>query len=316
MQFGFDESGDFNFDSLGFDSACVAGVVGPGSVLAPLGKTLRGLAAGWGLEEIHAKQLDDGQLVEVCGVIGAGDVTWVAVYTDSRIFPTSQQLAWRTRQQTEAEAGIARAKTFRNDKQRQQQVYTMRGRMQHETRVGTPDYLEYMVLFPRVIGDAIQAAVSVFRDARWAPEFHKLIFESDAKLPQKTSAAEKTLDVALRYIMVGDRRFVLDVPAEWGPSHPFFASHASPTGGVSVPAVLGEGIRFVDSKTSAAVQLADVVASVVRRAVGNPQDALAQRCLGLMWRRRFANDGDGLRLFFDRQGPAPDPDHYAHLPGR
>jgi hypothetical protein len=72
-------------------------------------------------------------------------------------------------------------------------------------------------------------------------------------------------------------------------------------------------VRFPDSSDSDLVQLADVVAHLLRRAALDPHDALAQRCWELLRRRGFVRDGVRLQLFHDRQGPVVDSAGYAHL---
>lgn len=312
MRLGFDESGDFDFSQPGLSSAAVAGVVCPDSLLRTVATQLGALRSTWGLAELHASELVPQRLVEVCALIGGSETTWAASYTDSRLFPVSQQLDWRDRQQAKAEAAIVRSETLPDDDERRQTVETMRGRLEHTTRLSTVEYLEFMVLFPTVVGTGIQAAISVYRDLVYAKDFSDFVLEFDSKLPGKRSSGEKTMATALRYILVGDERFALEIPA-WPDDHPCFVNH--PGGGprsIAAREVLRD-LRFPDSSESDLVQLADVVAHVVRRAATNPADAIAQRCWALIRRRGFARGATPLHIFSDQEGPQVDPVYYEHL---
>jgi hypothetical protein len=312
MRLGFDESGDFSFDKPGLSAGVVAGVVCPDSLEYVVAAQMDMWRSTWGMRELHAAKMMPSQLVDVCAWIGASPLTWVATYTDSRLFPFAQQLDWRARQQAKAEAAIAASRTLPNDDVRRSTVATMRGRLEHDSRVTTSEYLEFLILYPAVVGKAVQAAIAVYQDEAYAADFYGFVLEFDGKLRGKRSRAEKTMVTALRYILVGDDRFALDLPP-WPDDHPCFVNHPGGTPrSIAVTEVLRD-LQFPDSSDSNLVQLADVIANLLRRAGVDPRDALAQRCWTLLRRRGFVRDDVRLHLFRDRKGPVVNPAHYAHL---
>jgi hypothetical protein len=314
MRYAFDESGDFLFPQSGFDSCAVAAVACPDSAAGHIESEFARLRAVYDVPEIHAARLPPGAVRAACAVIGASDLLWTSVYTDTRLLPVAQQLDFRRRQVEKADAGIAKSVTLANDPERMAAAERTRNRILHATRVGIAEYLEFLVLFPRAIGDIIAASIRAYRNARFNGDFAQLRFESDRKLTTKLSMGEKTLTAALPHFLANNDQFVLDIPPTWGPSHPFIANHRNgDTGGIAVPNVLGPGIAFVDSAESSLVQAADVIAHVTRRATGNPADTDAQTAYGLLRRRGFATTALPVRIFSDREGPSGDPAWFAHL---
>jgi hypothetical protein len=319
MHYGFDESGTFNFRNDGFDSSLVAAVACPDSILGPLEQCVKALRQEAGADELHAHVMateSKDLLLRTCGTLASFDICWRAVYTDTRVMPPAQQDHFRGRQVEAIEGGIAASVTLTQVQSAEAQQ-TLK-RVRHATRVRVAEYLEFLVLFPRVVGDIIAASITAFQDESWAADFADLRFTSDAKLTGKLSMGEKTLNQALPRFLANDDRFTLPIPARWGPNHPFTANHSDPElGGITVPAVLGDGIDFVDSKSSVIVQVADVIAFVARSATDRPGDEVAQRCYRMLRRRGSCIDAletlSPVRIFSDRLGPDADPGWYEHL---
>jgi hypothetical protein len=314
MRFAFDESGTFQFPRSGFDSCSIGAVACPDSSLDHIGRELRRLRRLSELDEIHAKELPGKILHEVCGILGASDILWAAVYTDSRVFPLAQQADFRRRQVEKADEGIAASVSLAGDPERTRIALQTRNRIFHDTRVTAQEYLEFLVLFPRALGDILVGALRAYRDLSWTTDFAHLHFESDRKLTSKLSMGEKTLTAALPVFLANNDQFTLPIPAEWPPDHAFLREHYDATRqSVTVPRVLGDGIDFVDSKTSTLVQVADVVAHVTRRAAGDPSDSRAQDAYRLLRRRGYSTAATPIRIFSDRLGPTADPRWFTHL---
>jgi len=308
MHFGFDESGTFTFPHDGFDSSIVAAVACPDSVVAVLEQCVEPLRREANDVELHAWKMSDELLRRTCGLLGSVDICWRAVYTDTRLMPPAQQDDFRRRQVEKIEAGIAASMALGNDPVLAAQALQTLNRIRYATRVGVAEYLEFLVLFPRLIGDILAASLLAYQDPCWAPDFAALRFFSDAKLEDKLSKGEKTLENALPPMLANNDAFTLPVPAHWGREHPFNDRHRDETTGtITVPAILGEGLRFVDSKESVIVQVADVVAHVARRAARDPGDEVAQRCYRLLRRRGSCVATPApIRIFSDRLGPVGD----------
>jgi len=321
MHYGFDESGTFNFRNDRFDSSLVAAVACPDSILGSLEQCVEALRQEAGADELHAHVMatkSKDLLLRTCGTLASFDICWRAVYTDSRVMSPAQQDHFRRRQVEAIEKGIAASVTLTQDPAQNAEAQQTLKRVRHATRVCVAEYLEFLILFPRVVGDIIAASITAFQDERWAADFAHLRFTSDAKLAGKLSMGEKTLNQALPRFLANDDRFTLPIAARWGPNHPFKTNHTDPTLGViTVPAVLGDGNDFVDSKSSAIVQVADIVAFVARNATDRPDDEFAQRCYRMLRRRGSCIDAletlYPVRVFSDRLGRDPDPAWYEHL---
>jgi hypothetical protein len=314
MRFAFDESGTFVFPESGFDSCSIGAVACPDSALAHLEYEFGRLRHENALDEIHAKELHADALREVCAIIGASDLLWAAVYTDSRIFPIDQQFDFRRRQVEKADEGIAASVTLADEPTLMSEAQRTRNRITHPTRVTPQEYLEFLALFPRALGDILSGSLRAFHDSRWEADFARIGFESDRKLTSKLSMGEKTLAAALPRFLANNDQFVLDVPAHWGPDHAFWQQHYDPVReAITVPRVLGDGINFVDSETSTPIQAADVIAHVIRRAASDPCDREAQHDYRLVRRRGYSTNLTPIRIFRDRLGPEADPLWFAHL---
>src|SRR4051794_249862 len=98
MHYGFDESGAFAFTDERFDSSAVAAVACPDSVIAPLEQCVTDLRLEASSGELHAWTMSDALLARTCGVLGAFDISWRAIYTDNRLMPRAQQDDFRRRQ--------------------------------------------------------------------------------------------------------------------------------------------------------------------------------------------------------------------------
>lgn len=321
MHYGFDESGSFNFGGNRFDSSLVAAVACPDSVLGSLTHCLDALRQEVRTEELHAHELardSKDVLLRTCGTLASFDICWRAVYTDTRVMPPTQQEQFRSRQVEAIEKSIATSTTLTQDPFRRAEAQQTLNRVRYASRVSIAEYLEFLVLFPRAVGDILAASLLAFQDTRWAHDLAVLRFTADAKLAGKLSMGEKTLNKVLPGFLANDDRFTLPIPARWGPDHPFEANHRDPVSGViTVPALLGAGIDFVDSKSSVIVQVADIVAFVVRDATDHPNDEFAQRCYRMLRRRGSRIDTLEtllpMRIFSDRLGPEADSSWYEHL---
>jgi Protein of unknown function (DUF3800) len=315
MHYGFDESGTFAFADDRFDSSAVAAVACPDSIVDQLEQCVEVLRREASTDELHASTMPDDLLSRTCGLLGGFDICWRAVYTDNRLMPQTQQDDFRRRQVKKIENAIATSTTLADDLERQAEALQMLKRVCHATRVSGAEYLEFLVLFPRLVGDILDASLLAFQDARWASDFERLRFTSDAKLRGKLSMGEKTLAQALPRILANNNEFTLPVPSHWGPRHPFIASHRDGSlETITVSAALREGLRFVDSKESLLVQVADVVVHVAKRATDDPTDKMAQRCYRLLRRRGSCVATPApVRIFSDRLGSDGNPAWYAHL---
>lgn len=171
MRYAFDESGTFVFPAAGFDSCALGAVACPDSALPFLDTEFARVRAEHNLAEIHGVEMTPTALHAVCALVGASDILWAAVYTDSRLLPLPQQEDFRRRQVQKADEGISNSKILADDDERMAEAVRTRNRIRLSTRVGIAEYLEFLILFPRAVGDILAGSLRAFCSVRWDATF-------------------------------------------------------------------------------------------------------------------------------------------------
>src|SRR4051794_29196426 len=85
MHIYFDESGDFAFPSDRFDAYVQAALICPTSFVDKIEHYGDKAKARLGVDELHATELPDEELVEICRFITAGPISLVAQVTDTEV---------------------------------------------------------------------------------------------------------------------------------------------------------------------------------------------------------------------------------------
>jgi hypothetical protein len=98
MHLYFDESGDFAFPADRFDVYVQAALICPDSVLETVEQFVAGMKRELGVPELHAAELADEQLVEICRFVGAGPLSLVGQVTDTTVMTGEQISAHRKEQ--------------------------------------------------------------------------------------------------------------------------------------------------------------------------------------------------------------------------
>ena len=113
----------------------------------------------------------------------------------------------------------------------------------------------------------------------------------------------------LQLVAQGTDSEMVDAWEDAQPPHPFIANFERPSGWwgsrrrrveedvIDISAIFENGLNFVPSHDSAGLQLADVVANVVRRAVVEPNDWQAQLAYEFLRPKLRGRDGTALSLF-------------------
>jgi hypothetical protein len=280
-----DESGDFDFSSdRRFWVAVVAGVVIPDDRWAAVEAWVDAYNQLRGTEEIKAKDLDESELVEAMEFLVSEEILAGAIATDSRVFPYERQLEWRGEQFEIFEEAVERSQRARRNPEVRARVERLRRRMDATRHISTPDYLQYAILMPWLLGHLMKAALTRYRSPAYASDSWAFDIVLDEKGGADPGKAGQLLRDSVEAIFASDPRTELALPAEWSGDHPFLRRHTDPERGtVTVPRVLAGGIRAAQSHRDPGLQLADLVSHLVWRAVRDPDDtaaAKAWRALG------------------------------------
>lgn len=113
----------------------------------------------------------------------------------------------------------------------------------------------------------------------------------------------------------GAHRGELVAPNTWGdePVHPFAAKFFEPSENVSLNRIFEHGLRFEPSHEHAGLQLVDVVAYVMRRAILEPDNDVIHRAYAhLRGNLRTERDGQALRLVSGGGGREREIDDYRY----
>ena len=161
--------------------------------------------------------------------------------------------------------------------------------------------LEQLYVIPRVVGDAVQAAIDVHDGPPWDDEFDALTITIDDSSAKDAKAQLKDL---LKPTLAS-RELALVPPRRSGLNHPLFAKHVDEKGRRgNLLSLVGDRIGYVDSTSSPLCQLADLLAWVVRRRAANAEDELAARLYRLVRPRQHGIEGArGVRIMSMRSVP-------------
>lgn len=108
-------------------------------------------------------------------------------------------------------------------------------------------------------------------------------------------------------VIGGDDRFCLVLPEHWrqAPEHPLLARARHPDGyGLMPQRILGKEIHWTPSDDEPGIQVADIVAWAVARAISRPDELIARECFELLRPVPAGEAGRCFKLFLNRAGPA------------
>lgn len=275
MHFFFDESGDFDLGSPACTPSVIAAVVVPDSLLVCVSEWTEQKKVDWAMPELHGTKMSSAQLGEVCEFLVTTNLCGCAVLTDGHLVPPDEFRDYRIRQAARTAFDYSRSEAAaRGDATAAELSNRLIKGAGLASALSDPEFAEFAMLMPRQIFDALQTSLLVYRDPPWRSDFEELHWVFDGKhaadRTPKLSSGERRLSEMLMMIIGGDQRFVLRIPDEIGPdpTHPYFARYRRESAQLEVGAraLFRNGLRFEASAAFAGLQLADVVAHLLRRA--------------------------------------------------
>lgn len=289
MWFYFEESGDFGYPTSGFESDVLVTVIVPDRELKRVESFVSESNKRWRRSELKAKKMSPTRRLRVCEFIATANIAIAATMTDNLLIPLGELVDHRIRQAVMAANAYARSEApKRGDLSALATRDRLVGKFGLESELPNDAFIQFLMLMPIHFRDAIQAALFYYRDPAFQDEFARLRFVFDGKTVNKRAEGEELLVEVLPGIMAGDRRFVWNVPPEISDDHghPYFTEHRfrreDDPRAVGVRELLQEGLQFEASHDFAGIQLADVVAYVIRRAAMNPGESLTQQAFGAL----------------------------------
>lgn len=311
MFFYFDESGDYGFPEDAFDCYVQAALICPNSAIDEIDQFVSACCSEWGVQELHAVELDPGQILEIAKFIGDGDCQLLANVTDTTLITKSSieefRLAQaaglkrdldRYRRQSTEELG-APVKEIEDWQLRQLKRAGLASQISHG------EFIQAIFLFELIL-EAFKKGLIFFYEDRWRDSFHDFHFTLDAKLPGKLAAGEKFLNESLLPVL-GSKGQSIDNPDVWReePVHPFVEKFTADKGRVAgeevedaidLNRVFEHELQFKSSAEQNGLQLVDTVAYIVRKALLAPEDHPAQMAYDAFRHKLFNDKGKLLTI--------------------
>jgi hypothetical protein len=294
----FDESGDFGFPDDRYDAYVQAALICPTEFVPKLEHFAAGARERFGVEELHANELPDEALVEICEFLNGGPLALVAQVTDTDVMNQAQIAEHRQEQAAILEQNLADYQAADGQWEGAEEWYRRHARRAElTTRISNSEYVQ-ADLFVSLIHAALFKAIVRFLDDGWRDDLSQFFFVLDGKLPNKLAAGEKTLNVLL-VPRLGSNDYELVVPTNWHdePVHPFVARFSEGENRLSLNRIFEHGLTFADSREHAGLQLVDTVAYVVRKALLEPDNESIYRAYSVIRENlRTERDGQALKL--------------------
>jgi len=224
MHLYFDESGDFGFTADRFDAYVQAALISPGSFVEKISHYVHNAKRELGVEELHAAELPDEKLIEICRFLDGGPLSLVAQVTDTHVMTDAQITEHRQEQAELLERNIEKYKQSGGQWEGAVVWYTRHiKRAALASRINNSEYVQ-ADLFVNLIHAALFKSIVRYTDDAWRDDLADFHFVLDGKLPGKLAAGEKELNVLL-VPRLGSNDYELVVPTNWSaePVHPFVA---------------------------------------------------------------------------------------------
>jgi hypothetical protein len=242
--------------------------------------------------------LPDERLVEICRFLDGGPLSVLAQVSDTRAMTDAQITEHREWQAALLEQNREQYKQARGKWEGADAWYAQHiKRAALASRVNNSEYVQ-ADLFVNLIHAALFKSIVRFLDEGWRDDLVDFHFILDGKLPGKLAAGEKELNVLLMP-RLGSNDYEFVVPTTWHvePVHPFMAKFSEGDGKLSLNRIFEHGLRFESSYDHAGLQLVDVVAYVVRKAILEPDNRPIYAAYSLIRENlRTERDGQALRL--------------------
>jgi hypothetical protein len=298
MHLYFDESGDFAFAGDRFDAYVQAALICPDSFVEKIEHYVHNAKRELGVEELHAAELPDERLIEICRFLDGGPLSLVAQVTDTQVVTDAQITEHRQEQAKLLERNLEQYKQAGGEWEGAEAWYTRHiKRAALASRINNSEYVQ-ADLFVNLIHAALFKSIVRYTDDAWHDDLADFHFVLDGKLPGKLAAGEKELNVLL-VPRLGSNDYELVVPTNWNevPMHPFVAKFGTDGGTLSLNRIFEHALRFEESHAHAGLQLVDVVAYVVRKAIVEPENEVIYAAYSLIRENlRTERTGQALRL--------------------
>jgi hypothetical protein len=292
MLIGVDTSGKF-LTAPDYQPTVAAAAVGPAGAFEEIGAWTSDALVRWGvsdrLGELHAAELNVAEKIEVCRMLAErSDIRLAAVATDSLLLGSSHALSHHRHRQRE-KAATARPRT-EEGKRRLGQVLKLL-----DSRGLTDGDYALVAVLPLLSTAALQRAFGYFAGDLYREEMRGFDLLIDEEAAPTIRYAEGTLLATI----AGDERFHLRIPEHWREEtmHPLLETAMHEDGDGLKPQALFREMRWLESVKEPSVQVADMAAWVIQRAMLRPEEHETRRMFELLRPLLAGEGGESFELF-------------------
>jgi len=313
----FDESGDFAFPDERFDAYTQAVLICADSRLSAIEEYVATKKQEWEVPELHANDLTDEQILEICRFVHDAPMPGLVLVTDTNGV---------TRKSIETHRIDQAARIHKNyedwraaggsapaiDAWYQRHISAIA----YSGRVPDSEWVQADLLIA-LIQRGLNKTIVTHLDDKWRDDFCDFHFIFDSKLRGKLAAGEKYLDALLMPALGSNPdRFELIGVIEWRqpPLHPFEERYGTAEGGVDLRVLFEHGLEFEPSEDHAGLQLVDALAYVTRRRILHPENEPNREAWALIRPRVLTLEHKPIHLMrFRPGGEDADTSRYADL---
>ncbi len=292
MFFYFDESGDYAFADGGFDCYVQAVLICPDHTFSEVDQFVAARRVAWGVEELHATELNPAQHLEIAHFIGSSDCQLLAHVTDTALITRANLEEFRLaqaatlKQNLDWYRGESTKAPGRPVKEIEDWYLRALKRAGLSAQVSHGEFIQASFLIGLIL-EAFRKSLIVFHEDQWRESFHDFRFILDGKLPGKIAAGEKFLNESLVPALGSMKGQSIDTVDTWReePIHPFEETFSAEKGRIrgkdisnanDLKRVFEHGLQFESSVEESGLQLVDAAAYIVRQAVLEQDDNEAQ----------------------------------------
>lgn len=316
MKIAIDESGNYMLGAGRFEASVLCAVIVPHSRLDAVERFVNHACKRWHRSELKSSKMKPGWFDEVATFIACHQIAAVAFVTDNETMTRRLVQEHRLDQAAAIAAGRDQLRAANAADPRLADIDTLIARVAGAPGpepISDDDFIQSQQI-PELLLDCVRNACTRYRDPAWAADFERFDIVLDAKHSDRLKAGEKYVDDNIERMLASTERFVLNLPEEWAesPEHPFRRFDSHEAGFTQLDLLLGER-KWAHSEEDACIQLADVLAGIVRDTV--EAGAKSSRWRAYQTLRMVLTDikGDCLRVFRFTGAPAPDLTRYAPL---
>ena len=322
MRIFVDESGDFAFPSDGrHDAYVLAGVICPNSEYPEVEAFVRDRCHAWGLPELHAKSMRPAQITEVASFICDRSLTAIAHVTDTELMDRALITDFRMRQAARIAESRDRWRARGGDSETlAAEIDQLIAAAGLKDEVSNPEFVQQHQL-PLLILGCVQVCLDRFFGPEWNSDFETFDFVIDAKLPDALSPGERYSREIYKPVLGSSKGFSLELPPD-GKSqadHPFRQFDHEDSEHTDLGRLFVNGLPSGESHDHAGLQLADIVANTVRRAVLKGPKSSTWKAFNLLRATLLTREGTTRRAWtikpywFTGGGREPDLGRYGPL---